>query len=53
VAEASLDYGSGAPYNAVFIFEMRDGKIAVETAYWSQPFPAPAWRSRWVEMMSA
>jgi hypothetical protein len=35
----------------VLIFEFRDGKIAVETAYWSEPFPAPEWRSKWVEKM--
>jgi ketosteroid isomerase-like protein len=51
VAEASLDYGNGKPYNAVFIFELREGKIAVETAYWSEPFPAPDWRAKWVEKM--
>jgi ketosteroid isomerase-like protein len=51
VAEASLDYGDGAVFQTVFIFELRDGKIAKETAYWSQPFPAPDWRSEWVERM--
>ncbi len=50
VAEASLDYG-GPVYKAVFIFEFRDGKIARETAYWSESFPAPDWRSPWVEKM--
>jgi ketosteroid isomerase-like protein len=45
VAEASLDYGGPSPYKAVFIFEFRGGKIAKETAYWSEPFPAPDWRS--------
>ena len=49
VAEAMLDYGDGVPYQTVFIFELRDGKIARETAYWSQPFPAPEWRAAWVE----
>ncbi len=48
-AEASLDYGGPSPYKAVFIFEFRDGKIAKETAYWSEPFEAPDWRSQWVE----
>jgi ketosteroid isomerase-like protein len=51
VAEATLDYGEGAVYQTVFIFELRDGKIAKETAYWSQPFPAPEWRAQWVERM--
>ena len=49
VAEASLDYG-GPTYATVFIFEFRDGKIARETAYWADPFEAPAWRSEWVEL---
>ena len=49
VVEASLDYGDGDPYQAVFILEMRDGLIAKETAYWSKPFPAPEWRASWVE----
>jgi ketosteroid isomerase-like protein len=51
VAEATLDYGEGAVYQCVFIFELRDGKIAKETAYWAQPFPAPEWRAGWVEPM--
>ncbi|WP_309073459.1 nuclear transport factor 2 family protein [Paenarthrobacter sp.] len=49
VAEASLDYG-GPVYETVFIFEFRDGRIAKETAYWSEAFPAPEWRSQWVEI---
>ena len=49
VAEASLDYGGPTPYKTVFIFEFKDGKIAKETAYWSEPFEAPAWRAKWVE----
>ena len=49
VAEATLDYGDGAEYQTVFVFELRDGRIAKETAYWSQPFPAPEWRAAWVE----
>jgi ketosteroid isomerase-like protein len=50
VVEALLDYG-GPRYQTVFIFEFTDGKIAKETAYWAQPFEAPAWRSQWVEKM--
>lgn len=49
VLEASLDYGDGDPYQCVFVFEMRDGLIAKETAYWAKPFPAPEWRAPWVE----
>jgi ketosteroid isomerase-like protein len=51
VLEAGLDYGDGEPYLCVFVFEMRDGLIAKETAYWSKPFPAPEWRAPWVERM--
>ena len=52
VLEASLDYGDGDPYQAVFLFEIREGRISKETAYWSKPFPAPEWRAPWVERMS-
>jgi len=52
VAEATLDYGGPSSYKTVFIFEFRDGKIAKETAYWSEAFEAPAWRSKWVKKSS-
>lgn len=48
VLEARLDYGGDATYQAVFIFEFRDGRVARETAYWAEPFEAPAWRAQWV-----
>jgi ketosteroid isomerase-like protein len=51
VAEARLDYGGGAEYDCVFIFEMRDGRIARETAYWAEPFDPPEWRADLVERM--
>jgi ketosteroid isomerase-like protein len=51
VAEALLDYG-GPVYETVFIFEFREGRIAKETAYWSEAFQAPEWRSQWVEISS-
>lgn len=51
VMEASLDYGDGDPYQVVFIFQMRNGQIARETAYWCKPFPAPEWRQPWVERL--
>ncbi|HSL71418.1 MAG TPA: nuclear transport factor 2 family protein [Longimicrobiales bacterium] len=50
VLEANLDYG-GDIYQCVFVFELRGGRIAKETAYWSKPFPAPEWRVPWVERM--
>ncbi len=46
--EATLDY-AGPKYETVFIFELDDGRIRKETAYWSEPFEAPDWRSEWVE----
>ncbi len=52
VAEATLNYGSGPDYKTIFIFEFRDGKISKETAYWIEPFEAPAWRAKWVETSS-
>lgn len=52
VAEANLNYGSGPDYKTIFVFEFKDGKIAKETAYWSEAFEAPGWRSKWVEKSS-
>jgi len=52
VLEASLDYG-GTGFKTVFIFEFREGKIARETAYWSEAFDPPAWRSEWVNLSDA
>ena len=49
VFEASMDYGEGATFMAVFIFEFRDGRIAKETAYWASPFEPADWRAQWVE----
>lgn len=51
VLEANADYGDGEPYQIVFVIELRDGKIAKETGYWSKPFPAPEWRAPWIERM--
>ncbi len=53
VVEARLDYGDGTDWRAVFLFELRDGKIARETAYWTQPFDAADWRAAWVERFDA
>ncbi|MFP5416648.1 MAG: nuclear transport factor 2 family protein [Actinomycetes bacterium] len=48
VLEATLDY-DGPLYETVFIFELSEGKIRKETAYWSEPFDPPEWRAEWVE----
>jgi ketosteroid isomerase-like protein len=53
IAEAKLDYGGGAVYSTVFVFELRDGKIARETAYWATPDPPAEWRAAWVEVLDA
>jgi hypothetical protein len=37
------------PYYTVSLMEFRDGKVVHETQYFADPFPAPAWRSRWVD----
>lgn len=50
VAEAHLDY-DGTGYDCVFIFEVRGGRIARETAYWAAPFDPPPWRADLVERM--
>ena len=42
-------YGDGAPWQAVIVFELRDGRIAREAAYWTQPFAAAEWRADRVE----
>lgn len=51
VAEATLAYDGGDAFQAVFVFDMREGKIAKETGYWSSAFDAPEWRAAWVERM--
>jgi ketosteroid isomerase-like protein len=49
VLEVELTYADGSRYFGVSIIELRDGKVARETDYYSQPFPAPEWRAQWVE----
>jgi ketosteroid isomerase-like protein len=49
VVEATLTYDGADVYQAVAIVELRDGKVAAETAYWGAPFEAEAWRAEWVE----
>jgi ketosteroid isomerase-like protein len=49
VLQVDLTYADGSVYQAVSIFEIRDGKVAKETDYFAQPFPAPQWRAQWVE----
>jgi hypothetical protein len=53
VLEASLDYGDDTDWRAVLIFELRDGRIVKETAYWAQPFEPAERRGEWVEPIDA
>ncbi len=48
VTEYVLTYDDRPSYT-ISVMEFSDGKVAHETQYFSDPFPAPAWRSRWVE----
>jgi ketosteroid isomerase-like protein len=52
IAEATLDYGEGAVFSTVLIFEFRDRKIARETAYWATPGAPAEWRAEWVEPLN-
>src|SRR5918994_3363496 len=51
VVEAKVDYGDATDWRAVFIYELRDGRIVRAAAYWAQPFEATGWRAEWVERM--
>ena len=51
VLEVELTYADGSRYLGVSVLELRDGKIAKETDYFAQPFPAPQWRAQWVEQI--
>lgn len=48
-AEGEMEYPDGKRYQVVGIFEFRGGKIAHETDYFAEPFPAPEWRMQLVD----
>jgi hypothetical protein len=50
VTEFTLTY-DGKPSYTVSIMEFRNDKVARETQYFADPFPAPAFRAQWVERM--
>ncbi len=50
VTEFILTY-DGKPSYTVSIMEFKGIKVARETQYFADPFPAPAWRSQLVERM--
>lgn len=51
VAETTLHYPDGSVWQAVNIFQFKEGLISRQTDYFGAPIPAPAWRSKWVERM--
>ena len=50
VTEFILTYDDKPSYT-VSIMEFRGDKVARETQYFADPFPAPAFRAQWVERM--
>jgi SnoaL-like domain len=50
VTEFILTY-DGKPSYTVSIMEFAGDKVARETQYFADPFPAPAFRAQWVEHM--
>ena len=50
VTEFILTYDAKPSYT-VSVMEFRGDKVAWETQYFADPFPAPAWRAQWVERM--
>ncbi len=42
-------YPDGSLWHVVALLKMRDGKIWRSTTFFAQAFPAPEWRSQWVE----
>jgi hypothetical protein len=50
VTEFILMYDAKPSYT-VSIMEFRGDKVARETQYFADPFPAPAFRAQWVERM--
>jgi len=50
VTELILTY-DGKPSHTVSIMEFRGDKVARETQYFADPFPPPAFRAQWVELV--
>jgi hypothetical protein len=53
LTEATIRYDGARPTKAVLIMEFREGKVVLETDYFSDPFEPPAYRSTWVESMGS
>ena len=52
VTEYTIAYQGRSSFT-VSIMEFRDGKVVHETQYFSDSFEAPAWRSQWVQKITA
>jgi len=46
-----LAYPDGSIWQAVNIFEFKDGLIVRQTDYFGAAISAPTWRAQWVEQM--
>ena len=51
VTEYTINYEGRTAYT-VSIMEFCNDKVIHETQYFSDPFEAPAWRSRWVQQIA-
>jgi ketosteroid isomerase-like protein len=51
ITEYSITYNGRMAYT-VSIMEFCNGKVIHETQYFSDPFEAPDWRSRWVQKIA-
>lgn len=47
VGEHTVSYDGGPPMHGVSIIELRDGRIARERIYVTEPWDAPEWRASW------
>ena len=47
IAEGLLSYDGGEPLHYVKIMQFRGDKVARETLYFADSFPAPEWRQEW------
>ncbi|HSL67644.1 MAG TPA: nuclear transport factor 2 family protein [Actinomycetota bacterium] len=51
IAETGLAHPDGRMWEAVTLFEFRDGKVVRQTEYLAPPIDAPPWRAQWLERM--
>lgn len=50
ISQVRLEFDGKVDYCTSF-FEFRDGRIVKETDFWSETYPAPEWRARWIERL--